>query len=187
MVKRIILNVENELTVLDTIYKKYITLPSNLIFIKNNRYPITDKQKFELDKLFRVNMASYEPFHPFLCIPTVIDILTLLIYSGHSYLDLYLYNSLLKEKGYESKKFIQTFNTDVEDIILEHLPNISKSDFNTVLKTINKIYTNINQYILEYDNYIFEFETDTGYLVLVNKGDIRAFRFDEYREFLKYN
>jgi len=187
MVKRVILNVENELELLDIIYRKYIVLPSNMIFIKNNRYPVVDKHKHNLTKFAKLNMLSNEPFHPFICLPTVLDVIKLYIYSSYSKPELYTSNPLLKDKSYQGEQLINSFNVDAEDIIVEHLPNVSKSDFDVINKTLNKIYDIIQQYTSAYDNFIFDLESETSYLILVNKGDVRAFRFEEYQEYIKYN
>lgn len=181
MLERVILNIEDELIILDTIFKKYVEVPSNLIFIKNNRYPLMDKQN--LHKYTKQNIVSSEPWHPFVCIECMKDLLTLYIYSNSENKQLFMSNPLMPV----SKSFISTFNTDEQDIVVEHLPNIVRGDFDEVIRIFRRLYDKIKIYTDGYVDNIFEFETNTGYIVLLNLGDIHAYRFKEYIAHKEYN
>lgn len=186
MNRRIILNIEEELVILETVYRKYVPLPGNLIFIKNNRYPLVDKQ--DVHKFAKLNMVSNEPFHPFICIPTVVDVLKLYIYSNSEHPEYFIKNPLFKNNEWSGgEKYIESFNMDDSDIIVEHLPEVSKADFAIIIRTIKHIFNKVKQFTDPFQDYLFDFETNTGYIVLVNKGDIKSIRFTEYLEHSKYN
>lgn len=183
MTKKIVLNIEEELLVLDNIYRKYVAVPENLIFVKNNRYPLVEKQN--VSKFSKLGMISGTPFHPFICIPTVIDVMTLYLYSRSENFELFKHNPLIKKS--DSESFIDTLDTNDEEIVLTHVPDISKSDFKSVIKTLRHIFDTILKHANDYVDNIYKFDTESGYVILIIKDNIKAFRFDEYNDYLKYN
>ena len=183
--RKIVLDIENELRAIDFVFRKYITLPEGVVYLKNNRYPISDRKM--LDTYSKMNMISNEPWHPMLCVPTVLEILSLYIYSETSEFDYFRHNILIKNN---SKCFIKTRNIEPVSILSDYFNThnilINNQDSAFIMDTIDSIYyPSIYKHIAEYPNNIYTFEDNTSNIILVDSGDIKAYRYTEYIRYIE--
>ncbi|MGE3591390.1 MAG: hypothetical protein AB7G52_02690 [Arcobacter sp.] len=182
MLNKIILDIDEELLIIESIYAKYIKLPSNLIFVRNNRWPLEDKSK--LEQFRKLHMVSDRPWHPILCVQSVVDIITLYIANDTSSFDYFIRNPLIRGGG---QCFINNRDKDPEEIIMLYIESIAVKDLNTILRTIDLIYNKVSSYTNLYPEHIFTFDIETGYVILENRGNVKAYRFDEYLEYINNN
>ena len=185
--RKIILDIENELQSIEDIFYKYITLPDNVIYVKNNRYPHEDRRNLEMYS--KLNLISSTPWHPMLCVPTILEILTLYIYNETSEFEHFKSNILIPNN---SKCFIKTRSVEPIDLLIDYfksyVSSIATIDINTILSIIDNIYyTHIHRYILDYPNIIYTFDDSTGNIILIDSGDIRAYRYTEYLNYKQGN
>lgn len=130
----IVFGLDNELEIIDSLFAKYLKVPGGLLFIKNNRYPIFRKDYLNFDRYLENGLVSNQPFHPYLCVECVCEILLSKIYSDSGVENLYIRNPKLVD----SKSFIteDLLHCDPVGRIMEYFPGIYKGD---VLKPCSRI------------------------------------------------
>lgn len=199
----IVLDIENELMVLDSIFNKYIGefIPKDLVFIKNYRYPLFSQS------LISGNMEiSKKPFHPFLCVEAVAELLSIVYIDNSGVKSDFNTNKLIPENNcFKFNKYLRS-GIDLIEIIYKYIffkvyetnPDtgackkyvLDVIDPNDI-KLINDVIENIVNKFLEavklYNQNAFSIDY-SGRLFIINIGvNIQAFRYNEAIEYNEYN
>lgn len=146
-------------------------------FIPNRRYPIKDIKECSNPEVIRST-----PYYPFLCLDMVSQYLKIRIYQESGYSIEFKANKLLNDKGV---KFLEDYENP-EDVISLYIntKNMDINYFKELVTILDRIFLHVDKYTSLYPKNIFEFEYETQYFVLVNKGEIGSFR---YNEAIEYN
>lgn len=189
--RKIILDVNDHLEYIENILNNYLPAIDGLLFVKNNRYPITDKENIR--RSIHLGIISEKPWYPYRCIDIVTDILSRYIHEYSTSLNLFTSNPMIDSAV--SKKYLDNhiFSPD-EEIIHMHVNEmlttygyvyaykITKEDISAITKYIRTIYEIVSLYTEPYPDNYFTFETDTSNFVLIDNGNIKTMRWDEYVE-----
>jgi hypothetical protein len=198
--KNIVLNIEEYLIDIEKIVNNYIPYPDNVVYVKNIRVPVIintgldSVEDYPEDCIIagedyirlytRNNMISDTPWHPFKCINLVVDLLTLMIHDESEHRELFIRNPYIPNGG---KKFIPKLYATDEDIIYSYIKDISDKDFADILTYVSDIYKIVSVHTEPYPNNYFTFDTESINFIIIDHGDIRSIRWDEYANYTKYN
>lgn len=188
MQQKIILDINNILGDIELIVNKYIPTVDGLLFIKNNRYPIINKRK--VTEYERLGILSELPWYPYKSIPLVTALLSKRIHAYASDVTLFMVNPAISHKGACYIDYINHYEEDIigdhlapENIALDYTVKIANEDVKAIIGSIDAIYKIIAPFTEPYPDNYFTFETDTSNFIIVNNGDIRAIRWNEYIEY----
>lgn len=182
MYSKIVLSIDSELNLLEKYFNKYVTLPdeSYLRFIPYKRFFLDKK-----DKTLTVNtdVIRNTPYLPYKCLDCVNDYIIYSIYYNSGYMDLFLKNELLET----SKRFLPEYTDEedyVKEIITTYIPNhdLDMKDYREIKGLLNHIYRKVSMYTDMYPKNIWELDYETNLILLINKGEIGSFRFEEVLE-----
>lgn len=176
--KVIVLDIENTLVKIEDIFKLYLPILPELIFVKHMRYPLEGKERFNLDAYFNRNLVRDTPWLSYLCIEYVLDAVKTMIYRESSESELFLRNPLL---GHEGASFVNACDLNsIDQLIMCYVPNITYQHGELVYSLVRDIYNMIASYVFPtYENHLISFDA-TGFQVLlfVNEN-IKSYRFNE--------
>lgn len=186
------LDIDYELYMLERYFNLYSPISEDikqyLRFIPAKRYPLEPK-----DKEYR-ERNPYErntPYAPYLCLACVENYVMLDIYTNSPLYNLFLRNPCKKDSrnflggyyGVDASGITSEIGDPFETVItswlktnriaIEHF-KIMKSLLDDIVKKV-MVYTNL------YPNHIWELDYETTHVILINRGDIKAYRFDELR------
>lgn len=181
------LDIENYLYSMEEVCLKHVSIPDRWYFSKFSRKPIEAK---ELDSKDSKNLLgnissllSKSPFYPFLCVEFMSEIVESRIVEDSGLSELFRTNHLLKEEV--GTVFPQSESIDVDSYILEKMPEISHHDLHIIRDSLNKIYNEVKVYTENNPETIFTIDASGYYVYLVDNGNIKSFRYDEYMDSIK--
>jgi len=189
-----IIRADEQLDIIEMIFNKYLELPNNLLFVKNNRLPLLGDEKQLALRKYPEHYFSNRPWHPFLCIGCVIDVLEIMIYSKNEYRDDLIKNKLIPSGGKEYMSEHRLLS-DYREIVFSHIFNnsyirhvkldrvILHHDVEAILRHIHNIYRTIEPAIMQNQDAIYDFDISTGIIVVSKVGHILELR---YLETVKY-
>ena len=187
-----VLDIDYELHMLERYFNIYKPLPEDirryLRYIPTKRYHLTPEDKeYYVENPYERNT----PYAPHLCLPCVENYIMVNVYINSPLYKLFLSNPCKKN----SKNFLEGYYGledggieseigDVSETIIwswlgtnmigiDHY-KIIKSLLDAILKKA-MVYTNL------YPNHIWDLDYKTTHVILINRGDIKAYRFDEMR------
>jgi len=171
-------NIQPYVLDMENIFKKYITLPNDLAFVKGRTDPIYDKS--ELERYKSSNIKIYDtPQCPFIAPSIIKDILELHIVSSAQDSD-----SLYNNKILDTKSPIYSVNVkfNITDILLTILPkNIyyTENDISELLSIVNTIVKKFNDLISNNFRYIYSIDVSKEYFTVYRYITIGEYRYDE--------
>lgn len=176
--KIIILDVETTLAQIEAIFAKYISISPELIFVKHLRYPISGKERINLDMYFDKHLVSHTPWLAYLCLGCVTDVLKSMVYREGGEASLFVSNPLMEK---ESMSFIDASDLDyIESIIMGYLPNATKNEIVLIFNCIKNIYTQLEASLFPaYINHIIKFDITGQNIIVIVVEHIKTYRFNE--------
>lgn len=182
------LDIDYELCVLERYFETYNPLPldvqRHLRFIPAKRFPLEPK-----DKEYR-EFNPYErrqPYAPYLCIRCVENYVMYNVYANSPYYKLFKQNPYLKSGRNFLSDYYGTETNDpdpIQTIITSWLKTdkIPIEHYKMIDIMLSKILQKVVVYTNLYPNHIWELNYKTTHVILLNHGDIKAFRFDELKD-----
>ena len=186
------LDIDFELYILEKYFNIYKPIPEEirryLQYIPTKRFHLmpSDKEYME-ENPYKRNT----PYAPHLCLPCVENYVMFDIYSNSHLYELFLRNPCKKDSknflenyyGTDSSGIDSEMNDPYETIICSWLGTnmISTEHYKIINQLLNDITKKVMVYTNLYPNHIWELDYQTTHVILINKGDIKAYRFDEMR------
>ncbi len=203
---RLFLDIEDKLITLDGIFKKYIEIPNNLLYIRGARFPVTINEEYQLPtttaryREFRecemgptrnrrlgetLSSVEFYPVHSVICIATILKKLYI---ADTQSKDLFITNPHIPMYSYS---FIsnKVLDEEIEDTVLSYVGNmITREDMSIIVKAAISIFNDMYKLIPDNlrNNEIY-FNLDSEHFICEIGIDIRAFRYEEYHDHIEYN
>lgn len=182
------INIDNELNILEKFFNKYNPMDEEtkkyLKFIPTMRDPITPHNYRDYYK--PNNFISSTPYMPYLCLACVENYVMFNIYNNSYCYDVFISNPLRKNSKNFLENYYGTSKNDIDPyltIITSWLNTveISIEHYSMIKNILDRIVKQVTKYTNHYPNHIWELDYRTSNVILINRGDIRAYRFEELR------
>jgi hypothetical protein len=186
------LDIDYELNMLERYFNIYRPMPKEiqeyLKFIPTKRLPLIPEDKeYNAPNQYVRNI----PYSPYLCLPCVENYVIVNVYINLPLYKLFLSNPCKKN----SKNFLKNYYGvdgsglesaigDVNETIITSWlsTNMITTDHYKIIKSLlDVILKKVMVYTDLYPNHIWELDWATSHVILINRGDIKAYRFDELR------
>jgi len=171
------LDIDNGMVIVEDIIARYIhpeEYTGNVWYMRGNRYPLTSRKDIERYKKF--NLIRNTPWHPYLSIPLLADILEYYQYKHATSPKLFKTNP----GGPSATIYTTTPNISDTTIIKRYVDNISDEDLlviaNLFLEMYNKCFKDI---FISYPDSVYTLCAETNMYQLIRHDDIRAYRLNE--------
>ncbi|MDQ6990764.1 MAG: hypothetical protein Q9M11_03430 [Mariprofundaceae bacterium] len=170
------LNIDAGMLLIERIVSRYIVIPTDdlVVYVKGSRYPL--ESRAAIARYNGSSLVDNKPWHPFLAIPILLDLLEVYQYYHTEYEELFKRNPL------QEAVRLYTVHDDATDteIVLNYVPNMSTVDLSEVVTIFNTIYTDhLKPIFTEYPNNVYTMDLATNMYRMLQHDDIRAYRFGE--------
>lgn len=168
------LDIDRYTTLLEDVMLRYTSYASGVVYVKGLRFPL--ESRCDIMEYSKYGNCSDKPWHPYLCIPMLLDILENIQYMYTDQAELFMYNPITNE----GCVYNTTPNDTELDILRNYIPGISDDDIETALLAIRGIHNNIMHDIyVANPNNIYVLDISTSVYKLKMYATIKEYRFDE--------
>lgn len=171
------LNIDSAMTIIDRILSKYVPPVINtdvVWYVKGLRHPLSTRK--HLDRYKKEGLAKNTPWHPYLAIPILQDMLEYYQYRHTNYPELFKVNPMANGNSVYSL----SPGTHDATIILSYYPGIDTDDLYEIANIFLDVYeTCLKAIFTEAPDHIYRINIDTNMYRLCRLDDIRAYRYDE--------
>lgn len=176
-----IIAIEYNLAYIENILQKYKKLEDGFVFLKNKRYPISDRKV--MCQYEEMGLTISTPEHPIFSAILLTRAAELVISDLNPYRELISNNPLVINS---TPAVIYTYPTldvtTVDEVIIEYIPNIDGNDFSVVKSYLNMILEKIVKIVELNPSAIYTLDTTTPTVMLYRYEDISTYRYYEALE-----
>jgi len=173
--EQFIFDLEQPLTYIENILKKYVLMPDNCTYLKGVRLPVSNLSN--IDTYRKNNMVSHTPYHPITAPYIVKEMLLLYIRDLNPNQSLIYSNVMNTNCGGELYPTVS--NMTNETIVMGQAPGITTEDFNTIMEYYNNLAIHVKTIIEKTPAYVFNISIESNRFILYKLVDIKAFRYQE--------
>lgn len=168
------LDIDNPMSMVEDVLKRYIDIPNGISYVKGLRFPLSSRR--DLDRYRRYGNVSEVPWHPYLMVPLLKSMLEHYQYTHTSHGDAFIENATCP--GVQIYYVPPTMSS--HDIILDAVPSITSTDLDTIDEIFNDVYHGVLSPIYtRAPNDIYNVDLSTDSYYLMRYMDVRAFRYME--------
>jgi len=172
-----LLNIDSAMVIVESILCKYLTYGDEntpVWYVRGYRYPL--KSRSEAHAYTGHGMLQHKPWHPYLVLPMLLDMIEYYQYKHTDTAELFISNPLSSTMyGYN----IASDVTD-SDIIINYIPNVCEDDLYEIANTFLSVYTNeLKNIFIKAPNAIYSVCVETNMYRLHQHEDIGAYRYRE--------
>lgn len=177
-----VLDLEDELSVIESIFDKYIPTPFDALFIPNKRFPLDVKFNFSDLDIKNLRNTKYLPYK---CLAFFEEALLNYLYMDSIQPEVYYTNELLEYTT--PKMFVDIHkNNDAGELVREYIPDITTNEVSMVSKCLDSVFYKISNHISSGHDFIFKLNYESRYIVLSVVDNIWHFRYKECKEEIEY-
>lgn len=172
-----------ELVFIENILAKYIGYADGCNYVKGLRYPIANKGL--IAKYKKQGMLSKQPIYPIYSVELFKSIIELLVIDNSNHIDDFFTNKLIGNT--DSIYSDISRHCDIEKLVLDMVPTITKVDYNSIIKYFAKLISMAHDIIDNVIDNILVIDIESSYIEINVYSNILEYRYREACTHKEYN